>query len=59
MKNLSIIALLLSLFLISPAIADTITIRADVWCPYNCEPDSEKPGYMIEIVQKNICYFKK
>lgn len=32
--------------------AETITIVADSWCPYNCEPGTEKPGYMIEIAQK-------
>lgn len=32
------------------ATADQITIRADSWCPYNCEPGSKSPGYMIEIV---------
>jgi polar amino acid transport system substrate-binding protein len=32
--------------------AETITIVADEWCPYNCEPGSEKPGFMIEIAQK-------
>jgi polar amino acid transport system substrate-binding protein len=35
-----------------PASAATITIAADEWCPYNCEPSSDKPGYMIEIAQK-------
>ncbi|MBU3917494.1 transporter substrate-binding domain-containing protein, partial [bacterium] len=29
--------------------ADTITIAADEWCPYNCEVDSSMPGYTIEI----------
>lgn len=28
--------------------ADTITIKADQWCPYNCDPKSDKPGYIIE-----------
>ncbi len=31
------------------AFADVITLRADKWYPYNGEPDSEKPGYIIEI----------
>lgn len=36
-----------------PAVqAETITIVADEWCPYNCAPGSDKPGYMIEIAQK-------
>jgi polar amino acid transport system substrate-binding protein len=32
--------------------AEEITLVADVWCPYNCEPDSENPGYMVEIAQQ-------
>lgn len=36
----------------APACAtQTLTIRADEWCPYNCTPDSDKPGYMIEVLQ--------
>lgn len=31
--------------------ADTVTLRADVWCPYNCEPKTDAPGYMIEIAK--------
>ncbi len=29
--------------------ADTITIRADQWCPYNCKPGSDHPGILIEV----------
>ncbi|CAK0741771.1 Transporter substrate-binding domain-containing protein [Gammaproteobacteria bacterium] len=36
----------------NPSIADTISLRADEWCPYNCVPNSDKPGYMIEIAKK-------
>jgi polar amino acid transport system substrate-binding protein len=32
------------------AISETITIVADDWCPYNCEPNSALPGYVVEIV---------
>lgn len=35
----------------SAAMADTISIRADIWCPYNCEPGSKKPGFGIEIAK--------
>lgn len=34
--------------------ADTgtqITIASDEWCPYNCDSDSEKPGFMVEIAK--------
>lgn len=30
--------------------ADTWIIQADSWCPYNCDPKSPNPGYMIEII---------
>ncbi len=39
----------LTLFTPVDADADTITLVADQWCPYNCKPGSSKPGYMIEI----------
>lgn len=31
--------------------ARPLTFAADEWCPVNCEPETEKPGYMVEIVQ--------
>ncbi len=31
--------------------ADKIMIVADQWCPYNCEPESDRPGYMVEITK--------
>ncbi|MDF2176643.1 transporter substrate-binding domain-containing protein [Aliiglaciecola sp. CAU 1673] len=30
----------------------TLIIAADRWCPYNCAPKSEHPGFMIEIAQR-------
>ncbi len=35
----------------SVAYADTVSIVADEWCPYNCEPDDALPGFMIEAAQ--------
>ncbi|MEI7611020.1 MAG: transporter substrate-binding domain-containing protein [Rhodospirillaceae bacterium] len=32
--------------------ADTITIRADDWCPYTCAPNAPKPGYLIDIARE-------
>jgi len=31
--------------------ADEISVVADPWCPYNCEP-GKRPGFMIEIAQR-------
>ncbi len=45
---------LLSFWLIlisSTALAETITLRADSWYPYNGDPKSDKPGFMIEIAR--------
>lgn len=30
---------------------EAIRLRADAWCPYNCAPDADKPGYMVEIAR--------
>ena len=30
----------------------TITLTADMWCPYNCSPTSDKPGYMVELAKE-------
>jgi polar amino acid transport system substrate-binding protein len=31
---------------------EVVSIVADVWCPYNCDPKSDKPGFMIEIAKQ-------
>lgn len=31
--------------------ADTISLLADEWCPYNCTAGSDKPGYIVEAVK--------
>ena len=41
-----------ALVLPSAARAETLTLRSDYWCPYNCTPGGEPPGYMIEIARK-------
>jgi len=33
-----------------PAVAGEVTLRADSWCPYNCDPGN-RPGYLIEIAR--------
>ncbi len=38
--------------MVGTARADEITLAADVWCPYNCTPGSERPGYMVEIAAR-------
>lgn len=52
MKGLSVIITTISIIVfVTSANADTIQIEADSWCPYNCEPQSSSPGYMIEVAQ--------
>ncbi|SLM31960.1 ABC transporter, periplasmic domain [Desulfamplus magnetovallimortis] len=51
MRNLLFISTMIITTLIyshSFIFAETITIVADRWCPYNCKPDSDRPGYGIE-----------
>ncbi|WP_161958645.1 substrate-binding periplasmic protein [Ferruginivarius sediminum] len=38
--------------LATQASADEITITADQWCPYNCEPGSDAPGYVVELAKR-------
>lgn len=45
-----VLALILALTA-TPAWAQKLTVVADEWCPYNCEPGSENPGFGIEILQ--------
>ncbi|MCX6119250.1 MAG: transporter substrate-binding domain-containing protein, partial [Proteobacteria bacterium] len=34
------------------AVAESIILAADNWCPYNCEPTSLDRGFMIDIVSE-------
>jgi polar amino acid transport system substrate-binding protein len=34
--------------------AREIVVQADRWCPFNCEPNSPRPGYVVEILQKTF-----
>jgi polar amino acid transport system substrate-binding protein len=45
MKMISFFLLLSS----GQIVADEIKLTSDLWCPYACEPNTEKPGFMVEI----------
>ncbi len=30
----------------------TITLAADIWCPYNCDSKDERPGFMVELAKE-------
>lgn len=47
----ALFALGMSLMTAGAATAQTLTFAADEWCPVNCAPGSEKPGYMVEIAE--------
>ena len=46
--------IILAVFILFPATAfpDTILLKSDTWCPYNCALDAKLPGYTIEIARK-------
>ena len=52
MRKISGYFLAILMMIAGNAHAETITLVADNWCPYNCDPKSEKPGFVIEIAQK-------
>jgi len=33
---------------------ETITVVADLWCPYNCEPGSAKEGIALDILRRSL-----
>ncbi|WP_157981016.1 substrate-binding periplasmic protein [Idiomarina tyrosinivorans] len=39
------------LFFCPSAKADTLTMVADEWCPYNCKPNTQYPGFLVEVAQ--------
>ena len=45
------------LLLGTPVSADVIDLRADAWCPFNCDPASDQPGYMVEVAQEALALF--
>lgn len=51
MRCVPFLALLLLLALAPLARADTITLAADLWCPYNCDPKAARPGFLVEIAR--------
>ena len=34
------------------ASAQTMVVQADRWCPFNCQPASEAPGFVVELLQQ-------
>lgn len=51
LRTAFLLALSLSTLLPSRAHSQELKVQADLWCPYNCEPHSAAPGYIIELLQ--------
>jgi polar amino acid transport system substrate-binding protein len=47
-----VIIVLLTIIFISNASGDQLVLVADEWCPYNCSPDSENKGYMVDLASQ-------
>jgi len=45
-----LLLILLAIGTVQAAAAETLSIRSDLWPPYNDDPKSIKPGYMINIL---------
>ncbi len=45
------LSLLPALLGLGMARAQQLALRADLWCPYNCEPGAPEPGLMIELAR--------
>ena len=52
MKFNKIVLLMGIIFYSTMSLADEIKLAADLWCPYNCDPKSTSPGFMIEIMKE-------
>lgn len=49
--SIGIFLILASFQLNTIANAEVINLVADEWCPYNCSPDSDAPGFIVEVAQ--------
>jgi polar amino acid transport system substrate-binding protein len=56
MWRLAISVVVFSLFILTIAVEAVaqprVSLRADFWCPFNCLPDSDRPGLLIEIAEQ-------
>lgn len=50
--RVQVLILLFICCFIQAAAAETLSIRADIWPPYNDEPKSNKPGYMVMVLME-------
>lgn len=59
MPNRRVLALVSVLSLLSsvPCGAAVIELRADYWCPFNCTPEDERPGFMVEVAREAMAMY--
>jgi polar amino acid transport system substrate-binding protein len=36
----------------------TLVLAGDYWCPYNCHPDSNLPGYLVELIRRSLYIYR-
>jgi len=50
---LAVVGFVLFQLLVTPSFVhgDEIVLVADAWCPYNCDPGGNAPGYIVEIAK--------
>ena len=36
----------------------TLVLAGDYWCPYNCQPDGESPGYLVELIRRALYIYR-
>ncbi len=51
MKRLFVVVVLIILCLCTAHAAE-ISLRSDAWCPYSCDPASDKPGILVEVARR-------
>ena len=51
-KAKSLLVIIFILCSVTVSFAETLTVRADFWLPYNGDPEKPKPGYMIEVLRE-------
>lgn len=49
--SLRLLPVLASLAVSGLVHGETLVIAADIWCPINCEPGSERPGIFVELAR--------
>jgi len=52
MKKNIFLFIILNFILVNLSSSAEIKLSSDPWCPFTCEPNSDKPGFMVEIAKE-------